>query len=321
MRAAVSLLRSAKRPLLIIGKGAAYARAEVELQKLVESCGIPFLPTPMGKGVLPDSHPLCAGAARSLALAQCDVALVVGARLNWMLHFAEAPRWNPACKIIQIDINAEEISKSGSGVLPLVGSAPLVLQQVLTELQDSKLTCNEWVAALTSKCRANTSQVEQQLSTALLNADGVKQQLNYFSALKVIRDTLALIPGSILISEGANTMDQCRTVVPSFLPRSRLDAGSWGTMGLGVGYAIAGGLTAGEHGYVVAIEGDSAFGFSAMECEVICRFKLPCVIIVFNNGGIYGAPRTPEAQSGFQSDPAPTSFCESIRHLSFNWLS
>ncbi|EXC20554.1 2-hydroxyacyl-CoA lyase [Morus notabilis] len=106
---AVSLLRMAERPLIVFGKGAAFARAEGELKKLVERTGIPFLPTPMGKGLLPDTHELAATAARSLAIGKCEVALVVGARLNWLLHFGDPPKWSKDVKFILVDVSEEEI--------------------------------------------------------------------------------------------------------------------------------------------------------------------------------------------------------------------
>ena len=139
---AVSLLRNAQRPLIVFGKGAAYARAEGALKKLVESTGIPFLPTPMGKGLLPDTHELAATAARSLAIGKCDVALVVGARLSWLLHFGEPPKWSKDVKFILVDISEEEIQLRNP-YLGLVGDAKQIIEIIHKGIKDDPF-CFVW---------------------------------------------------------------------------------------------------------------------------------------------------------------------------------
>lgn len=99
---AVKLIKSAKRPLVIVGKGAAYARAEHPIRKLIQEANLPFLATPMGKGVVPDTSEQCVQSARTLALQKADVILLLGARLNWMLHFGRAPRFAADVKVIQV---------------------------------------------------------------------------------------------------------------------------------------------------------------------------------------------------------------------------
>ncbi|KAJ6934962.1 2-hydroxyacyl-CoA lyase [Populus alba x Populus x berolinensis] len=267
---AVDLLRNAERPLIVFGKGAAYARAENELKRLVESTGIPFLPTPMGKGLLPDTHELAASAARSLAIGKCDVALVVGARLNWLLHFGEPPKWSKDVKFILVDL---EMQKK-------------VLELVNKEIKEDPFCLGKnhpWLEAISKKARDNVSRMEAQL------------------AKDVVPNAILEVgsPAPVLVSEGANTMDVGRAVLVQTEPRTRLDAGTWGTMGVGLGYCIAAAV-AEPHRLVVAVEGDSGFGFSAMEVETLVRYQLPVVVIVFNNGGVYGGP--------FKDDPAPTSF-------------
>uniref|UniRef100_A0A674NFV7 2-hydroxyacyl-CoA lyase n=1 Tax=Takifugu rubripes TaxID=31033 RepID=A0A674NFV7_TAKRU len=249
---AVSVLKTAKRPLVIIGKGAAYSRAETALREFVETSGLPFLPTPMGKGVLPDDHPHCVAAARSrLALLQADVILLLGARLNWILHFGLPPRFDPNVKIIQVDLCAEEMGNNVRPAVALLGDINAVVTQTL---------------ALQSTV-----------------------PMNYYT---VFHHVSQLLPHDcIIISEGANTMDIGRTMLNNYLPRHRLDAGTFGTMGVGLGFAIAAATlerSNGEKGRrIVCVEGDSAFGFSGMEVETMCRYNLPVVIIVVNNNGIY----------------------------------
>lgn len=303
---AVSLLRHAERPLVVFGKGAAYARAEGAMRKLVESTGIPFLPTPMGKGLLPDTHPLAASAARSLAIGKCDVALVVGARLNWLLHFGEPPKWSKDVKFILVDVSPEEIELRKPH-LGLVGDAKNVLEILNKEIKDDPFclgSTHPWVQAITNKAKDNVIKMETQLAKDVV-------PFNFLTPMRIIRDAIIGLgsPAPVIVSEGANTMDVGRSVLIQTEPRTRLDAGTWGTMGVGLGYCIAAAV-ASPGRLVVAVEGDSGFGFSAIEVETLVRYQLPVVVIVFNNGGVYGGDRrTPEEINGpHKDDPAPTSF-------------
>ncbi|XP_071372202.1 2-hydroxyacyl-CoA lyase 1 isoform X3 [Centroberyx affinis] len=247
---ALSVLKGAKRPLVIIGKGAAYGRAEASLRELVERSGLPFLPTPMGKGVLPDDHPNCVAAARSRALLQADVVVLLGARLNWILHFGLPPRFDPHLKVIQVDLCAEEMGNNVRPAVALLGDINAIVSQAL---------------ALQSVV-----------------------PMNYYTVFHHISQ---LLPHDcVIVSEGANTMDIGRTMLHNYLPRHRLDAGTFGTMGVGLGFAIAAAAlekSQNKGQRIVCVEGDSAFGFSGMEVETMCRYNLPVVIIVVNNNGIY----------------------------------
>ncbi|GAB4832341.1 hypothetical protein Ancab_006357 [Ancistrocladus abbreviatus] len=303
---AVSVLRDAERPLIVFGKGSAYAKAESELKQLVDSTGIPFLPTPMGKGLLPDTHELAATAARSLAIGQCDVALVVGARLNWLLHFGEPPKWSKDVKFILVDVSKEEIELRNP-YIGLVGDAKKVLGMINKEIKDDPFCLGKshpWVEAISKKVKENVSRMEAQLAKDVV-------PFNFQTPLRIIRDAILGLgsPYPILVSEGANTMDVGRAVLLQMEPRTRLDAGTWGTMGVGLGYCIAAAVASPDR-LVVAVEGDSGFGFSAMEVETLVRYQLPVVVIVFNNGGVYGGDRrSPEEVTGpHKDDPAPTSF-------------
>ncbi|CAM8988831.1 unnamed protein product [Rhodiola kirilowii] len=303
---AVSLLRHAERPLIVFGKGAAYARAEDELRKLVDNTGIPFLPTPMGKGLISDTHDLAATAARSLAIGKCDVALVVGARLNWLLHFGELPKWSKDVKFILVDISKEEIQLRKPN-LGLAGDAKKVLGLINKEIKDDPFCLGRshpWVEAISKKAKENVAKMEAQLTKDVV-------PFNFLTPMRIIRDSIAALgsPAPVIVSEGANTMDVGRSVLVQTEPRTRLDAGTWGTMGVGLGYCIAAAVASPER-LVVAVEGDSGFTFSAMEVETLVRYKLPVIVIVFNNGGVYGGDRrSPEEITGpYKDDPAPTSF-------------
>ncbi|XP_062394051.1 2-hydroxyacyl-CoA lyase 1 [Sardina pilchardus] len=281
---AVTLIKQAQAPLLVIGKGAAYGRAESELCELVEGCGLPFLATPMGKGVVSDEHPNSVSAARSRALLHADVVVLLGARLNWMLHFGFPPRFNPHVKIIQVDLCAEELGNNVRPAAALLGDIRSVVRQMLEVFQKDPWSFpahSDWWTALREKMAANA-----EMSKALALAPSV--MLNYYSSFMHISELLP--PDCIIVSEGANTMDVGRTMLLNRLPRHRLDAGTFGTMGVGLGFAIAAAMLERSKSApqrVVCVEGDSAFGFSGMEVETMCRYKLPVVIIVINNNGIY----------------------------------
>ncbi|KAK1321216.1 2-hydroxyacyl-CoA lyase [Acorus calamus] len=303
---AVSLLRCAERPLVVFGKGAAFARAEDELKTLIERTGIPFLPTPMAKGLLPDTHELSTTAARSLAIGKCDVALIVGARLNWLLHFGEPPKWSPDVKFILVDVSNEEIELRKPCV-GLVGDAKKVLNLMNRVIKDDSFCfgrSHPWVEALSKKGKDNVGRMEAQLAKEVV-------PFNFLTPMRIIRDAILDVgsPAPIVVSEGANTMDVGRAVLVQTEPRTRLDAGTWGTMGVGLGYCIAAAV-ASPGRLVVAVEGDSGFGFSAMEVETLVRYQLPVIVIVFNNGGVYGGDRrNPDEITGpYKDDPAPTSF-------------
>jgi 2-hydroxyacyl-CoA lyase 1 len=283
IEAAIGALRSAKQPLVIVGKGAAYARAEDEVRKFVETTRLPFLASPMGRGVMPDDHPLSVGAARSLVLQNADLIFLIGARLNWIMHFGLPPRFREDVRVIQMDISAEEIGTNVPTEVALIGDAKAITGQLNAYLAEHPWQYPEestWRTGIEKKIEENVS------TTAPMLVDESKP-MGYYRALREIRDVLP--EDAIVVAEGASTMDISRQVINNSLPRHRIDAGSWGTMGVGLPQAIAAQLeNPGKR--VVDIEGDSAFGFSGMEVEVACRLNLPITFIVLNNNGIGGGP-------------------------------
>lgn len=299
----VALLRSAKSPLLIIGKGAAYARAESAIQSFQETAQIPFLPTPMGKGVLPDDSELNVSAARSAVLKSADVILLLGARLNWILHYGEQPKFNPNVKIIQVDIAAEELGNNTADVsLGISGDLSLVVPQLHHALKAAGIqriggpSLPKALEEVKSKNTAKAHNIDH--NTAV--------PLKYQPVYRVIREVLANQPRKVVyVSEGANTMDISRSSFPLNEPRTRLDAGTNATMGVGMGYAIAAKVAHPEK-LVVAIEGDSAFGFSLAEVETAVRSKLPIIIVVMNNSGVYHGV-DPARYSNIEASPLPST--------------
>ncbi|CAH2000618.1 unnamed protein product [Acanthoscelides obtectus] len=284
IQTAVDLITQASRPLVIVGKGAAYARAEATVRDLIDSTNLPFLATPMGKGVVPDASPKCVQPARSTALQKADVVLLLGARLNWILHFGRPPRYSPDAKVIQIDLSAEELNTSVKSAVAIQSDLRVAVEQIVAGLKKRNFTYssqNEWWQVLERKCQDNRRTVQ-----AMAADESVP--LNYYT---VFHNLYQHLPDNcIIVSEGANTMDIGRTMLFNNQPRNRLDAGTFGTMGVGPGFAIAAALYCRHHEptkRVICVEGDSAFGFSGMEIETMVRYKLPIIIVVVNNSGIY----------------------------------
>jgi 2-hydroxyacyl-CoA lyase 1 len=288
VEAALNLLEKAQRPLVILGKGMAWSRGEDEVRAFIERTQVPFVRSPMGKGVMPDDHPLSAGAARTLALQQADVIFLMGARLNWIFHFGLPPRYAKDVKIIQLDISPEEIGHNKPTEVALVGDGKAIMAQVNKALANRQWfhpKDTPWRQALTKKAAENVATIKPQV-------DDDKGPAGYYRAL---RDVAAWMPkNAILSAEGAGTMDIGLTQLPSFNARSVLNAGTYGTMGVGLGQAIAAAV-ADPSRPVIHLSGDSAIGFSGMEMETLVRFNLPVKIVVLNNGGIGpGMPEIPE---------------------------
>ena len=304
VKRALDVLKNAKRPLIILGKGAAYAQADDAIRALVEKSGIPFLPMSMAKGLLPDTHPQCAGAARSTVLKDADVVMLIGARLNWLLSHGKGKSWgDQPKKFIQIDIEPKEMDSNIEIAAPVVGDIGSCVSALL-EGMDSKWPAApaEWTGAVSSKREENIAKMAPRLMN---NAS----PMDYHGALGALRTIVKERPDAILVNEGANTLDLARGVIDMYQPRKRLDVGTWGVMGIGMGFAIAAAIETGKP--VLAVEGDSAFGFSGMEVETICRYHLPVCIVIFNNDGIY---RGTDVNPTGGSDAAPTVFVKGARY-------
>ena len=300
---ALEVLEKAERPLIILGKGAAYSQADDDIRAFIERTGIPFLPMSMAKGLLPDNHPQCVAAARSYALAQADAVMLVGARLNWLLGHGRSPQWSASARFVQLDIQPTEMDSNRAIAAPVVGDIASSMAALLADPGLDRLRpCSPWLGEL-----ARRKELNAQRMAARLSANPVP--MDFHSALAAIKGVLDRRPETYLVNEGANALDIARNVIDMRTPRKRLDCGTWGVMGVGMGYAIGAAVTSGQS--VVAIEGDSAFGFSGMEIETICRYRLPIVTVIFNNGGIY---RGDDVNRGGGADPAPTVLMKEARY-------
>ena len=314
---ALDLLRSAKRPLIILGKGAAYARADTDIRALVEKTGIPYLPMAMAKGLLPDSHEQSAAAARSYVLPEADVVMVIGARLNWLLSHGKGKTWGANSakhwggqKFIQIDISPQEADSNVPIEAPVVGDIGSCVSAMLGAIKATEATGGanwpkppaEWLDAIAERKTKNVAKMGETLAKN-------PTPMNYHSALNVVRDIVKANPDAILVNEGANALDFTRSIVDMVKPRKRLDVGTWGVMGIGMGFSVAAAVVSGEQ--VIAVEGDSAFGFSGMEVETICRYNLPVCVVILNNNGVY---RGDEVNTTGGRDPSPLVFVKGARY-------
>jgi oxalyl-CoA decarboxylase len=304
VKRALDVLKSGKKPLIILGKGAAYAQADDVIRSFVEKTGVPFLPMSMAKGLLPDIHPQCAGAARSTVLKESDVVMLIGARLNWLLSHGKGKAWGDAPKkFIQVDIEPKEMDSNVEIAAPVVGDIGSCVSALL-EGMGAKWPAPpaDWVATVTKKKEDNIAKMAPRLQNNNVPMD-------YHGALGVLRTIVKERPDAILVNEGANALDLARGIIDVYKPRKRIDVGTWGIMGIGMGYAIAATVETGKP--VLAVEGDSAFGFSGMEIETVCRYSLPVCVVIFNNDGIY---RGTDVNKGGSADPATTVFVKGARY-------
>lgn len=303
IKRALDVIKGAKKPLIILGKGAAYAQADEAIKNFVEKSGIPFLPMSMAKGLLPDTHPQCAGAARSLVLKDSDVVIMMGARLNWLLSHGKGKNWGDAPKkFVQLDIEPREMDSNVEIVAPVVGDIGSSVDALLAAMGNSFPKANsDWMATVAKKRDENVAKMAPKLMNNNVPMD-------YHGALGVIKNVIKERPDTMFVNEGANTLDLARGIVDIYKPRKRIDVGTWGIMGIGMGYSIAAAIETGHK--VLAVEGDSAFGFSGMEVETIARYKLPVCVVIFNNDGIYRGTDVNTASS----DPAITVFVKGARY-------
>ncbi|MBS0321323.1 MAG: oxalyl-CoA decarboxylase [Proteobacteria bacterium] len=310
VKRALDLLKGAKKPLIILGKGAAYAQADADIRALVEKTGIPYLPMSMAKGLLPDTHEQSASAARSYVLPEADVVMLIGARLNWLLSQGKGKTWGGATskswggqRFIQVDISPTEADSNVRIEAPVVGDIGSCVKALLAGVDASwPKPAAEWTGAIKERKDKNVAKMAETLAKN-------PSPMSFQSALNVVRDIVKANPDAMLVNEGANALDFTRSIVDMYKPRKRIDVGTWGIMGIGMGYAIAAAAVTGQQ--VIAIEGDSAFGFSGMETETICRYDLPVCIVIMNNNGVY---RGDEKNPTGGSDPSPLVFVKDARY-------
>ncbi len=307
---ALDLLKGAKKPLIILGKGAAYAQADADIRALIETTGIPYLPMSMAKGLLPDTHEQSASAARSYVLPEADVVMLIGARLNWLLSHGKGKTWGGKTskawggqRFVQVDISPQEADSNVRIDAPVVGDIGSCVSALLAGIDTNwQKPPAEWLDAIAERKSKNVAKMAETLAKN-------PSPMSFQSALNVVRDIVKANPDAILVNEGANALDFTRSIVDMYKPRKRIDVGTWGIMGIGMGYCVAAAVVTGQQ--VIAVEGDSAFGFSGMETETICRYNLPVCVVIMNNNGVY---RGDETNPTGGKDPSPLVFVKDARY-------
>ena len=310
VKRALDLLKGAKRPLIVLGKGAAYAQADADIRALIEKTGIPYLPMSMAKGLLPDTHEQSASAARSYVLPEADVVMLIGARLNWLLSHGKGKTWGGKTakawggqKFVQVDISPQEADSNVRVDAPVVGDIGSCVAAMLAGIGSNwARPPAEWLGAIAERKNRNVAKMAETLAKN-------PSPMSFQSALNVVRDIVKANPDAILVNEGANALDFTRSIVDMYKPRKRIDVGTWGIMGIGMGYCVAAAIVTGQQ--VIAVEGDSAFGFSGMETETICRYDLPVCVVILNNNGVY---RGDEKNPAGGKDPSPLVFVKDARY-------
>jgi acetolactate synthase-1/2/3 large subunit len=276
VRRAVEMLAAAERPLVVTGSGVLWSRAHEAMQAFVDATGIPFYTTPQGRGVVPEDHPLAFLGARSFAFAQADVVLVVGTRSNNISSFFTAPRWSREAKFIFVNLDPKEIGHNAPAEIGILGDARSVFLQ-LTEGAKGRFRPEEetpWVRAL----RERDAQREAQ-TRALMDSE--MRPMHPLRLMKEVRDFIDR--DAVLVVDGHETLNFARQSIPTYVPGHRINAGTHGTMGVGVPYAIAA-KAAKPDKQVICLTGDGAFGWHGMEIDTAIRHKLNVLFVVCNNG-------------------------------------
>jgi acetolactate synthase-1/2/3 large subunit len=280
---AVDLIAKAKRPVLLSGSGVLWSGAAEKLHKWVDQSGMPFFTTPQGRGVIPEDHPQAFLGARSVALKEADLIMVVGTRLNYVFGHGLPPRFSADVKMIRIDIDPMEIDSSQRADVGLVGDAGAVLAQ-FAEAARKRVSADmfaEWRKRLEKVEAGKREEVERALST-----DQVP--IHPLRLCKEVRDFIGR--DTILVVDGQETLNYGRQSIPSYLPSHRLNSGPFGIMGVGLPFGV-GAKAARPDKQVVVLHGDGSFGMNGLELDTARRHKIPLLVIVSVNGGWSADPK------------------------------
>ncbi len=278
VRRAAELLAAAKRPLMVIGKGVRWSEPHAELARLADVIGIPFVASPMGRGFLPDTHPRCLNALRSHALGEADVVLLLGARLDWTFRFGS--ELSPHARLIQVDIDAQEIGRNVAAAVGIVADVRETLRRLLAQLEGLRADGPDpdWIAELQ---RRRDERQRQLVAAAAQSQDPLSPHALVAEIGKVLpEDAICILDGATILAAG-------QQLLPALTPVSRYTPGSNGCLGIGIPFAIGARLQEPQR-LVVAVCGDLAAGFSLMELETAARYGLPVIVVIANNQGPFG---------------------------------
>jgi thiamine pyrophosphate-dependent acetolactate synthase large subunit-like protein len=274
---AIVLLEKAERPVVISGSGALWSGASNAMQAWIDHTGIPLYTTPQARGVVPEDAPNMFPNARSNALREADVVLVVGTRLNYVFGHGRAPRMSPKVRLIRIDIDPTELAQTAHVEICILGDAQRVLEQLLTAA-GTRVTASRysaWREKLAAIEADKAKKFERQIST-----DQVP--IHPLRLCKEIRDFLPR--DAILAVDGQEILNYGRQTIPTFAAGHRLNSGPFGTMGVGLPFGL-GAKAAKPEAPVLVLHGDGSFGMNCMELDTSVRHKLPVIVVISLNGG------------------------------------
>ncbi len=280
---AAALLREAERPVIMAGTGLYWGGGEVALRELAEALGVPVCVNGLARGCLPADHPLYLSRARGAALSGADVALVIGVPLDFRLGFGAV--FGEETSVVMLDAAEPAREPPRRLAAEVYGALPEALADLRSGAAPSGPTAAAragWVASLRdveAEARAGEHEMLTDARTPLHPA-------RVYAELVPLLDRDAIIVG-----DGGDFVSFAGRLIDSFEPGCWLDPGPFGCLGSGPGYALAAKLAHPER-QVVLLQGDGAFGFSAMEWDTLVRHGV-AVVGVLGNNGIWGLEKHP----------------------------
>lgn len=280
---ALRVIANAQRPIVVSGSGVLWSQASEALARFVDQTGIPFYTTPQGRGVIPEDHRYCYLNARTQAFRDADVVLIVGTRVNYVLSHLKPPRFNENAKIIRIDIDPIEVASTPRLDVGLTGDARCVLEQLVLANDGRSIAgrFEPWRKTLADMHRTRSLAQEP-----LLNSDRVP--IHPLRLCREIRDFIDR--DAVLVVDGQEILNFGRQSIPSFQPGHRINSGTFGTMGVGLPYAL-GAQVARPKQQVICLHGDGSLGMNFMELDTAVRHRIPVITVVSLNGGWTSDPK------------------------------
>jgi acetolactate synthase-1/2/3 large subunit len=277
---AAQLLLSAHKPAVLVGGGVLWSKAGPALKAFAEMYQVPIFSMGLGRGVLPENHPLSFGYASARlngaanAFREADVILFVGQRLNFRIAYGLVPAFNPEAKFIEIDLDAEEIGRNRALEIGIVGDARLVLQQ-LTEAaaSDLPLTRGDWIA----RVRSYQHELLDTWNPWLESSAKPIHPLRLCSEVERLVDH-----NTTLVLDGGDIMQWARGSIPAYGPAQVIDSGPMAAISMGIPFSIGAKLARPE-AKVILLSGDGSFGFHTMEFSTAVRHGTPFVAVIGND--------------------------------------
>ena len=268
---AARLIRAAERPVVVAGGGVWWARAEEELRDLVEVANVPLTVNGMARGMLPSSHPLFFSRARSQALGDADLIVLVGVVLDFRLNFGQPPVFAEEARLIYVDV--DDHRKHRPAEVAMFGQLRLALKQLAAAVAGAPRS-DAWVATL-----RQTEAAARKSDEAMTRSDSSPvHPARLIAEVDRYADRDAIIVG-----DGGDFISFAGRLIERDKPGLWIDPGPFGCLGSGPGYAMAAKLARADR-QVILLSGDGAFGFSAIEFDTMVRHHVPVVCLVGNNG-------------------------------------